>query len=145
MYKIRISDHPAAFSECHSEALIDTRTEALVYLWALAKQDIPQYGIVWLPMGVEPMTNIAMFQADPPCSLETQIKDVITSLNENSIESLTCQALNLVYEGLGRFGDDPDFVEKITMSAKEWAEECVNNSDTETPQQMGWVGSNGLP
>ena len=144
-YKIRISNQPATYAECHSEVAVDTREEAIVYLWALAKQDIPQYGIVWLPMGVEPMTNVAMFQAEPPASLQGKIASAVASLNEQDIESLVCQALNTVYEALDRYGDDPAFVDKITNAANEWAKECVSYDDDETPIQMGWVGSDGQP
>lgn len=124
MYKIRISDYPAPYTLCHSEASVDSREEAIAYLWALTIQDIPQYGTVWLPMGIEPMTNLAMFRSEPPPSMQDQIDKIVKTLNEPDIESLVVQGLNAVYEGLMRHSRDPDFVTKIEDAAREWAKEC---------------------
>lgn len=124
MLKIRISDQIAAYSECNSEVEVETKEDAIIYLWALAKQDVPQYGVVWLPMGVEPMTNYAMHQADPPASLKEKIQKKINTLNESSIEGLVVQGLNIVYNGLSRYANDPEYIEKVILAAKDWAEDC---------------------
>ncbi len=124
MHIIRVSDHPSTYAECDSETQVETREDAIVYLWALAKQDVPQFGVVWLPMGIEPMTNYAMFKADSPASLREKIADQVKKLNEQTIEGLVCQGLNIIYHGLGRHGDDPEFVKKVVAAAKEWAEGC---------------------
>jgi len=142
-YKIRIANYPASYSECHSETQVKNREDAIAYLWALAKQNIPQYGVVWLPMGVEPMTNQHMFQADPPVSLQPKIQGYLAKMNSVDIEDMVCEALNLMYEALGQHADDPEFVSRVTEAAQEWAQECLNAEDT--PQQMGWIGFHGQP
>lgn len=124
MYVIRIIDNPAAFSECHSEMQVETKKQAVAALWALAKQDVPQFGICWFPMGIEPVTNIAMFHADPPPYLEEKVAGYLAMFNEPDIEALVVQGLNLVYHGLGRHGNDLEFVEKIVSAAREWAIDC---------------------
>lgn len=139
-YVVKINDHPEAYDRCHSECRLLTREEAIIYLWALAKQDIPQYGVVWMPSGVEPMTNLSMFGAKPPAALRSRIQAQVDKLNETDIESIVCQGLNTIYDALGRHGDASDFVSQVTQAAKEWAEECLTDDNYLGRQQdgLGW-------
>lgn len=47
------------------------------------------------------------------------------------IEELVTEALNSVYDRLGKVGDDPKFVEHVTKAAEEYAVDCLTYAEEE--------------
>jgi hypothetical protein len=46
---------------------------------------------------------------------------------EPTIEDLVVAALNTVYDSLKLHGLDPNFIDRVTDAAREWAEDCYQD------------------
>jgi|TARA_S200002703_G_scaffold15841_2_gene13490 hypothetical protein len=123
-YKILIGDKPITGKTYHSVLIEQTFEDMLIQMWALAKQDRPQYASCWCPGAWEPITNYAMFDAEVPEHLEQLVSAAVYVLNHTEIEDLIVDALNAYYKSFARHAHKKDYVEKLVNAAKEWALDC---------------------
>ena len=120
-YKILIGDKPITGKSYHSVLVETTYEDTLIQLWALAKQDRPQYAVCWCPGAWEPINNYQMFDAEIPEHLEQLVRAAVYVLNHAKLEDLVVDALNDYYTSIIRHSHKEDYVEKLVAAAKQWA------------------------
>ena len=142
-YMMHINNRPALWMECHSAKEFDTLWEAKRYLWVLAKQAKPEFGVIWLPYAVEGLSNWHMRHAEIPSEIREGVLAEARELDAESVSNIVTEALNEVYQDLSHY-DSRDFVEHVRNAAEQWAKDCQSDYEA-SPQEMGWVGADGNP
>ena len=77
--------------------------------------------------------------------VSVQTVESILEAGAVAVEGLVTEALNTIYDRLGRLpiAQDPEpFCTIVSDAAREWAEACFEETG---PVAMGWVARNGRP
>ena len=115
---------PAYYKDCDTIE-VRTKHDALVTIWALAKQAHREWASVQLPWAMEPITSDELRHRDPPSDLAEEVDAKVQKLDQKTMDGIVTDALNKEFKELSMlFGDRGDFVELLTESARQWAKDC---------------------
>ena len=115
---------PAHYKDCDT-IKVSTTHDALVTIWALAKQATREWASVQLPWALEPITTTELRHRDPPADLTEEIDAKVQKFDRKTMGAIVTDALNAEFKELSMlFGDRGDFVELLTEAARQWAEDC---------------------